>query len=348
MISRRKTNTRRAATGSGAAAPPEGNGVVGAALEAERPPENSGNSDSASVGGRSERWVAALLILCAVVVAFWEIMSNRSRRPFQAFEITAADFADFAPQSDGWQYERLPVHDDPVEPNILAYRVRRSEDGDPRSDERDPALRAPRSAFRNSPVLVRLVHGYNMRDCMRIKGYEVELIADTRPTASSPPPKSPMNPMQPMHPISKNLQAWRLTYSTGDRSIWVTSMLRVGDFARTGIDTRSMAFPRVGIPDNPGWFPRGMSWRSLRHPIQNFRLFLRARWNASRCDWLTFLGLRQPAWASDELLTLVVASQAGSGSVSRDAEALEDAIGVFEMIHGELREWRGKDTGASQ
>jgi hypothetical protein len=67
-----------------------------------------------------------------------------------------------------------------------------------------------------------------------------------------------------------------------------------------------MAFPRVGTPDAASWNPTGLRWSSLRHPIRNTRLFVRAKWNASRCDLLTFLSLRRPAWVTDSYFTLVV------------------------------------------
>lgn len=107
---------------------------------------------------RTERLVAAVLIACLLVVGFWEGMAIWSRRPWEPFSLTAADFDDFAPSSGQWEIRRVPVSSDPVEPNILAFAM------------------VPRSGTSGVPVLARLVHGYNMRDCMRIKGYKVELI----------------------------------------------------------------------------------------------------------------------------------------------------------------------------
>ena len=44
---------------------------------------------------RSEAIVAAVLIVCVALVGFWEFMANRSRRPFDPFQLTASDFATF-------------------------------------------------------------------------------------------------------------------------------------------------------------------------------------------------------------------------------------------------------------
>ena len=48
-----------------------------------------------------------------------------------------------------------------------------------------------------------------------------------------------------------------------------------------------------------------MGIKSFRRPIHNLKRTLRARWNNARCDLLTFLKLRRPVYASDEILTLV-------------------------------------------
>jgi len=260
---------------------------------------------------RRELAVAVLLILCAAVVGFWEVMSNRSQRPFQPFELMAADFADFEPRSENWTFESIPLSPDPIEPNILAYVMTRRVYG-------------TMGAGQRGTVIVRLVHGYNMVDCMRIKGDEVQLLADTRGLETA----------------ARRCQSWRIVSPIKDAAVWVTSMIRVGDFGETNIDTRDMAFPRVGIPDNPGWFPRGLSLESLKHPIRNGRLFLRAKWNASRTDVLTFLRLKQPAWASEDLLTVVAASAAKpSGSVD-EAEVTAHVLAAHGMFYEQLRAWR--------
>ncbi len=223
---------------------------------------------------RRERWVAAVLLLCTALVAFWQVTARLASRPIDALRVGAADFDGFRPTAPPWAIRRVHVKSTPVEPTILAYEARYGTTTDP---------------LRRAPVLVRLVHGYNMVDCMRIKQYRVDLLADRRHDRGGGMP----------------LQIWRITSADGHRSLWVTSMLRAVDFTATGTDTRDMAFPRVGTPDDPAWAPSGLKWASFRNPVRNSRYFLRSKWNASRSDLLTFLRLRQPVWASDVLLTMV-------------------------------------------
>ena len=271
---------------------------------------------------RAERLIATLLIVLVALVAFWEIMSNRSKRPFQAFQLTSGAFADFSPKSDVWNIQRIPVRPDPIEPNILAFVMTPQDAG--------PAALQQR-------VVVRLVHGYNMVDCMREKGYQVELLADTR-GASENPDAFHMNIVK-----GKLLQVWRLMSKTGDSWFCVTSMLRDGDFGETNVDTRSMAFPRIGIPDNPGWFPQGLSVESLKNPIHNARLFLRAKWNSSRMDVMTFLGLKQPAWASDDLVTLVAQGAPGAGRDGHEREEAMHLLAAHTLMYEQLVDWRQRN-----
>jgi len=323
--------------------------------------------------------MAVLLIVCVTVVVFWEIMALRSRRPFSPFQTTAEDFRGFRPSSSQWLARPVPVRADPVEPNILVYEVRRA---GAKEHADTPVLPYPDA----HPVLVRLVHGYNMRDCMRMKGYQVELAGEARsqesegtenmgqgttacppkplrrrdntttqqlrnsttdvahPVSSSDfPPQAGPSAADRSHPSSlssRHRQVWRLTSSTGEVSIWITGMVRAGDFSETDADVRSMAFPRISIPDDPRWLPSGITWKSLCHPIANFQLFLREKWNSSRCDLATFLGLRHPAWASDELLT-VVASWRGP-SVERNEEQLvtEHVLAAYDVLYAGLKAWR--------
>lgn len=267
----------------------------------------------------SDRRVAWILGVCATIVALWQVLAALSARPFAQFRLTSEDFKSFAIRAPGWSAHPLPVRADPIEPNIVAFE-----------------LNLPQSSPDRS-VLVRLVHGYNMCDCMRIKGYSVEPLADTRATATEPrrPDGSDLPP---------NLQVWAVTSSTGDRTLWVTTMLRAADFAPTGVDVRDMAFPRVGTPDAQGWNPTGLTLRSLRHPVRNLRLALRAKWNASRCDWLTFLRLRQPAWASDELLTLVSATRGVPVPEADTALALRQLVDAHLAAHAALQQWRRDDA----
>jgi len=239
---------------------------------------------------RREWWVAILLVLCVALVAFWEITSRLASRPFDDLRLSAEDFAGFRPSVPSWVLRLVHVKATPTEPTVIAYEARHRQEGTTGAGE---------------PVLVRLVHGYNMVDCMRIKQYQVELLADRR---------------RPANAADLPVQVWQLTSSGGKRMVWVTSMLRASDFTPTDTDTRDMAFPRVGTPDDPAWAPTGLKWSSFRHPVRNFRLSLRSKWNASRSDLLTFLRLRQPAWASDVLLTMV-SEYHGAASVTDATEA---------------------------
>ena len=299
------------------------------------------NDVQANGTGKRREWsVPILLVVCVAVVAFWEIMAFRSRRPFDPFQITAEDFRGFAPSSALWSLRPRSVPLSPTEPNILAYEVRRRS-----------GLGEQQQGY-SAPVLVRLVHGYNMCDCMRIKGYTVELVKAVG--GSSPGSPSSAGGMAMASAVAlramadktegsagaSRRQVWRLTSSTGQDSIWVTGMIRAGDFRETGVDVRSMAFPRIDIPDDPGWLPRGMTWKSLRHPVDNARSFLRAKWNNSRCDVATFLGLKKPAWADDELLTLVAAWEGEPVSREQEQQVMAQVLSAYDCLYAELRKWR--------
>jgi hypothetical protein len=313
---------------------------------------------------RSSRleWTAAIVLAaCALVVGFWEVMSNRARKPFQPFELTSADFAGFAPRSPAWTARPVPIAASKTEPNVVAFLLQ-------------PARSAgPAGAGSSVAVLVRLVHGYNMVDCMRIKGYTVELIGDTRAgerpqtaeerpqTTDYRPQTAEERPQTTDHRLQttvdaslttshlapatspdpgRRLQFWRVTSSSGDAAVWVTSMLRAGDFGETDADVRSMAFPRIGTPDDPNWVPRGLTRESLRHPVRNFKLFMQHRWSGARSDWLTFLGLRQPAWASAELFTLVGEYRGKPLAAGDEAAAAEAVAAAHGFVHRALAEWR--------
>jgi hypothetical protein len=276
--------------------------------------------------GRRQSLVAAMLVVCAILVGFWEIMSSRSGLSPGAFELTGDDFRGFAPASDGWRTVSRPVVTTPMEPNIVLFR-----------------LESPETARRI--VFVRLVHGYNMCDCMRIKGYQVDLIADTRhaPLADDGLRARAWKQGAPVGIVPAGVQVWRLTFGTGDVSIWVTSMLRAGDFRTTDADVRSMAFPRIGASDDPGWMPRGITLGSFRHPFRNLRMLLRAKWNNARCDPLTFLGLRQPAWASENMLTLVSTHKGSSVEPDHERDVMADVLAAHEFMLDQLQAWRRMD-----
>lgn len=257
-------------------------------------------------GGKA-RWktiaVPVLLLVSALVALIWEVSARYSARPFAPFVLDASSFAGFEPVVDGWAIKAVQVPTNrPEEPNILAFEASRG----------------------GCRALVRLVHGYNMPMCMKIKEYDVALVGDRRTPGTARIP----------------CQIWRVTSSVGDSSLWITSLLRAGDCVAAADDIRSLPFPRVGTPDDPRWKPEGLTWKSMRHPVAELRTRLRARWNSSRADVLTFLKLRQPAWASEELLTLVscaLPSQAGQESGEEwSAELMEIHAGFARA----LRQWK--------
>lgn len=235
--------------------------------------------------------------------------------------------------------------------------------------------------LRNAQVLVRLVHGYNMRDCMRIKGYEVQELDFEKPegetedrrlkTADNGDGISGLReelsgsqvdesgrggltpPMIYREKIESGLQSsvsslqssptqlWLLTSPSGDTSLWLSGMLRAGDFSGLNLSVTDMPFPRVGTPTDPNWIPRGLTWQSLRHPIRNFKFMINAKWNGARCDLLTFLRLRKPAWASDDALTLLVIRDISPDENEDEAAALMQAI--YSETLSQLRSWRSEE-----
>jgi len=293
------------------------------------------------VSHRLRRWtVPALLVFCVVVVGFWEIMARRSAAPFRPFDLTAEDFAGFHPRWDGWSVRLVPVStNDPAEPNIVALAVERAD----------------------RAYLVRLVHGYNMPMCMKVKGYEATEIGDRRPEtidhrpetaesrtgrAAGDPPDATRGygPESMVHgPRSKvSTQSWRLTSSIGDCTLWATTMLSAGDMAATEVRTDSMKFPRVDGAEDPNWVPRGVTWGSLRHPVAGLRRYLRSRWNSSRRDLLTFLRWRQPAWASEELLTFVSRTVEPPVTAATEAARLAELEAVHVRLQADLAAWWGQ------
>ena len=213
-------------------------------------------------------------------------------------------------------------------------------------------------AFQHSvPVIVRLVHGYNMPDCMKLKEYEVSLLRDIRRAEADGSRVQGFPPAPYVATEGKQgfkgggelgVQVWKLKSVTDDVSVWVTTMIRAGDFEGTDVDIRSMAFPRVGARVEPNWVPRGVTWKSLRHPVANFRKFMAKKWDNSRCDLWTFLKLRQPAWASEELLTLVSASAVGHVRADDEARVGVEVVAAHEFVHNELHAWKAKQLEAAR
>lgn len=233
-------------------------------------------------------------------------MAHASRRPFAPFDLTAADFRGFRPRIEGRQSRMVPVStNDPAEPNIVAI-----ETTDGRHSE-----------------LVRLVHGYNMPTCLQIKGYEVVLAGDWRDDLAR-------------HAVRYPIQVWRVKAPDGAISMWATTLLKAGDFSALDADIRSMAFPRVDSPDDPNWVPQGVTRTSLRHPIASLRGWFRARWNSSRTDWLTFLRLRQPAWASEERLSFVVRSLQPDVTPANQVDVVRTVVAVHHGALASFQQWR--------
>lgn len=230
-----------------------------------------------NAGNRRERWMAAAILCGALLVVCWQLAAWHAKRGFDPMRLSPEDFDAFRPDFAGWEVRQVYAKRTATEPTIVAYELRPGRD------------LAPEGGWR---ILVRLVHGYNMVDCMRIKYYDVELLDQNLDR-------------WPDTEVVMPYQLWRLTHKKRADQVWMSSMLEADGFEGTHVDTRDMAFPRVGTPDDPAYRPTGLSWRSLRHPWRNFRRFIRGQWNASRTDLLTFLRLRRPAWASDVMVTMV-------------------------------------------
>jgi len=274
---------------------------------------NAENSINKTENDDAKRWLLFVAVMIFGVVLFWEIMARRSRREYTPYEVTEQQFAEFVPVSPRWRFDRIPVHYQPLEPNIMAFQA-------------NMILRDVREShpLPSGGVRFRVVHGYNLVDCMRIKGYTVQLKKEDRDEKNKRP-----------------YQMWQLVSSMGVRTIWVSTMVRAENLCATSTDVRNMAFPRVGTPDALGSEVRGLSWDSLRHPVRNLHLFLRAQWNASRCDWRTFLRLRQPVRPSDELLTVITLSTAEWSKLD-DAVVVQNLLEVHNDLLRSLEAWHIK------
>jgi len=280
-------------------------------------PDDTGNRipgevrqrESCAVSGR-RNLLPALLIACVILVSVWEVMAHRSRGAFHAASISSADFESFAPASAKWTMERrYGVADDPSAPNLYAFVARENGSG---------------GSF---PVLVRLVHGYNMPDCMRLKKYSVEKIGDTTNSVG-------------------RVQVWRLISAAGDRSVWITTMLRASDLSGTGVEVSEMKFPRITFIDVTDWDTSGLSLSWIRHPVKSVRSYLKARWNDSRCDLAVFLRLKQPPWVSNEYFTFLAASCDVNLPEEEELRAVDRVTSVHSWMYGELIGWRDGNARA--
>lgn len=273
---------------------------------------------------RSERIVATVLVLCIGIVGFWEVMAHRSDRPFSPFELTAQDLASFEPFSTQWFIESMPVSHDPVEPNILMCLLR-------------PQPHTGDAQAKTQSLMLRLVHGFNLVDCMLEKGHAVELVAST--LTDTPMMDGIELPASALE-SGRKIQVWRVTSPVGDVSLWVSTMLRAGDFAQTDVDTRAMPFPRVPYPDRAAWTPRGITKDGLKHPIQGINKFLQYKWNSSRGDLLTLLDLKQEEWASEDELTLVTLNKSPSVTPASQTQVLAEILSAHFDMHDQLKRWR--------
>lgn len=255
---------------------------------------------------RHSSWI---VVACLLLVSLWEVLAINARRAFPAFTVTAADFAGFPVAMPGWTVERLPIGSDPLQPNILVIRALHED--------------FPSGAI----VQCRLVHGYNLRDCMRLKGYTVTLLDDTRKAAREGPAGG-----------DPPVQTWLLESATGDRSVWLTTLLRAEGLEATDRDVRSVPFPRITVPMDPGWAPAGLRLSSLRHPLRNFRLYLRSRWNNARCDPLVFIGLKRPPWADPATCTYLTLSPILPAEPGHHAAQARAGM-LHRAVLSRLRQW---------
>ena len=149
-----------------------------------------------------EKVAAGALIACITLVCAWLLASCIARSGTPQGTVSGESFIGFSPGIEGWWSEEKEVSSDPLEPNIIVYALR---------------YRYPKNMVQNRGVSVRIVHGYNMCDCMRIKGYTVELLRDNRqptsvgsresgshiphlaPSVTSPASSSVFSPTTTMH-----------------------------------------------------------------------------------------------------------------------------------------------------
>jgi hypothetical protein len=255
--------------------------------------------------------------------------------------------ATFQPALEGWIVRTLPItRDDLIDANIAAYSLVR---------DYSSSVTNNRQPITNNPYLTRLVHGYNMPMCMKMKYYTVEKILDNRVRPISDPKlhsafhsaPQQLSTITTQQLASRELpfQLWRLTSSVGTVSIWVTTMIRADDFSPTMEDICSMVFPRIEIPDDPHWIPRGLGMEDLKHPGVAFNLWYHSRWDGSRWDVLTFMGLRRPARTSEELLSYVtrIDGLPDNDAISADIQTL---LNIHIMMLKELQGWRNGNRPA--
>ena len=317
--------------------------------------------------------VPALLVGGSLLLAFWLVMAERSARPGKGYALRASDISSFQPVIPGWAIRVKSIDaENPTDPNIMALELV----GESASNGSFPRF------------FVRLVHGYNMPMCMKIKYYTIEKIQDHGiRSVTDPKLQSAFKTQNPNAGEEKSIeqksqraqsekncipagggkenssfasfatsvqnpdsaagvpfQLWRLTSGAGTVSLWVTTMIRAGDFAPTREDICSMAFPRVETPEDPNWVPRGLTREDLRHPVSSFQRWWRSRWDGARWDWLTVLRLRTPARGSEELLSYITRSVVPDVTPANEAVVLQDLLATHASVLSELQQWRKKDV----
>ena len=300
-------------------------------------------------------FMPAFMVFCTLLLALWLVLSRANQSPRALFDLTPVDLATFRPALEGWTVNAQPIiRDDLIDANLAAYSVVRDAYSQATSNEQ------PRTASR---FVVRLVHGYNMPMCMKLKYYTVEKIQDNRIHAVSDPKlqsafrmvqNGQLNPstglrasnlaIQQLSTLELPMQLWRLTSSAGTVSIWVTTMIRSGDFSPTSEDICSMAFPRVDIPDDPNWVPRGMGKDELKHPVVAFRRWYHSRWNGARWNVWTFLRLSPPVGASNELLSYVTRVEDLPSDGPKDSD-MKNLLEIHAAVLTKLQVWRSNKEG---
>jgi hypothetical protein len=329
--------------------------------------------------------VPGLLVTCTLLLAFWIGASRLTGKSSEPYDLTAKDFTGYQPMLDGWAIQVLPVVGDGViDANIAAYTLVRDTSSAYTNNHSPSTIPAPYP----SRLLSRLVHGYNMPMCMKMKYYTVEKIQDHQVRAVADPKlrsafrtiksisreaakrakegksgsaeggedpsslrtlrasvQAPDSNSMELMPVPSDypipVQLWKLTSSAGTVSYWASTMIRSGDFAPTEEDICSMAFPRIDIPDDPNWIPRGwLALEEVKHPRVAFMRWYHSRWDGARWDVLTFLRLRPPARGSNELISYVTRTVDTLPEGSED-DVSRIVLGVHADMLAELQKWRG-------
>jgi len=127
--------------------------------------------------------IPTLMVCCTLLVAVWMVMARISQSSPESFNITPGLFAGFQPRMEGWKVEKLPVAGQgDLDANIVAYSLVPNAQGELLSvigyQSSVNSTTNNKKQITNNRLLVRLVHGYNMPMCMKIKHFTVEKIQD--------------------------------------------------------------------------------------------------------------------------------------------------------------------------